>query len=334
MHYLTMKNLKSDMILAKSIVGDNGTILLNSGKKLSEMLLKRMETMGFQGAYVSTQVYHDIEVEDIITEELRLKAFQALQCNNINAVLAVARSIVKELKYKDVLKLDLLDIKSDNNYLIKHSISVAVFAAVLGIASEMNEEQLMNLTVAGLLHDIGQLEINEDVRLSRSKFNTADMEEMKKHPLIAYEKLKDYPGVSSVSRNAILFHHENLDGSGYYGEQADKLGTFTRILRIVDVYDSLTADKKYRDAMSPADAMEYIMSNTGKIFDKKLVILFMKTFPLYPVGFTVLLSNETVAVVVSNKSNPMRPLVRLTDGTNVDLSTDPEYRSIVIKEIL
>ncbi|MDD3206054.1 MAG: HD domain-containing protein [Lachnospiraceae bacterium] len=334
MHYLTMKHLRPDMVLAKSIIGDNGIVLLNCGKKLSEATLKRMETMGFQGAYVSTQIYSDIIVDDIITEQLRLKAFQALQNNDVNSILTVASNIVKELKYKDVLKLDLLDIKSDNNYLFKHSISVAVFSAVLGIASGLNEEQLTNLTVAGLLHDIGQLEINENVRLSKSRFNTDDMEEMKKHPLIAYEKLKDYPGVSSVSKNAILFHHENLDGSGYYGETADKLGLFPKILRIADVYDSMTALKKYRDAMSPADAIEYIMSNTGTLFEKSLVILFLKTFPLYPVGFTVLLSDENMAVVVNNKSNPMRPVIRLTDGTNIDLSTDPAYRSIVIKEIV
>ena len=329
MHYLTMKNLKSDMILAKSIIGDNGIVLLNNGKKLSEPILKRMEDMGFQGAYVSTQVYNDI-----VTDQLRLRAFQALQSNDIESVLAVANNIVEELKYKDVLKLDLLDIKSDSNYLYKHSISVALFSAVLGIAGGMNEEQLMNLTVAGLLHDIGQLEINEKVRLSKSRFNTEDMEEMKKHPLIAYEKLKDYPRVSSVSKNAILFHHENLDGSGYYGETSDKLGLFPKILRIADVYDSMTALKKYRDAMSPADTIEYLMSNTGTLFDKSLVILFLKTFPLYPVGFTVLLSNDHIAVVVNNKSNPMRPVIRLTDGTNIDLSTDSAYRSIVIKGIV
>ncbi|MEG0806014.1 MAG: HD domain-containing protein [Lachnospiraceae bacterium] len=334
MHYLNLKNLRPGMVLAKPIIGDNGSVLLRENNTLSETTLRRIVDMGFQGAYINEPAFDDVIVDNIIDDDLRLNAFLSLKQQNIQEAVHCAKDIVRELKYKEVLKLDLMDIKNDKNYDYKHCISVCIFSTVLGVSLELNEEQLGNLAVAGLLHDIGKFEINETVRFSQNRFNKSDMDEMKRHPIISYELLKDYPFVSSISRNAILFHHENMDGSGYYNVEEDKLGLFPRILRVVDVYDSLTALKKYRPASSPSDAIEYLMGHINTLFDSRIVRLFMSRFPLYPVGFTVLLSNGTPAVIVNNSINSMRPCIRLFDGTNIDLSSDPHYRSVTITEFI
>ncbi len=330
MHYIKMEHLQPGMILGKSIIGDTGSFLLNAGKELTPTILTRMKDMGFQGAYIDNSIFSDIQVEDIIDTNLNREAFAALASDNIEKCVSIARKILRELKYKEVVNVDLLDIKSDKNYVFKHSISVAVFSLVIGIGLQLNEEQLENLAIAGLLHDIGKLHIDEDVLYSRNKFSSMDMEEMKKHPIIAFELLKDQPLVSSVSRNAILFHHENLNGTGYYEAWGDRIGIFPRILRVADVYDSMTTLKKYRDANSPAETIEYIMANTGTLFDSDVVEVFSKKFPLYPVGFTLLLSNKTLAVVTSNRNNPLRPQVRLFNGKDIDLSSDPNYRNVTI----
>lgn len=334
MHYLRIGHLEAGMILAKSIIGDNGSVLLRNGNQITATILKRMIDMGFQGAYIENSEFSDIVVKDIITDDLRLKAFQALSGGDFQGAAYIAKSIVKELKYKEVLKLDLLDIKNDKNYVFKHSISVCIFATVMGISYGMNEEQLENLAIAGLLHDIGKLEIKKRVLNSKAVYTEKQLDEMKKHPALAYETLKELPGISSVSRNAILFHHENLDGSGYYDIPGDKLGVYPRILRVADTYDAMTAMKKYRDASSPADAMEYIMSNVGTLFDNNIVKVFVTKFPIYPVGFTIRMSNQETGVIVSNETNSMRPRIRLFNGCNIDLSSDKDYRSVLIEEII
>ncbi len=330
MHYIKIDHLQSGMVLAKSIIGDNGSVLLSAGKEITANILSRMVEMNFQGAYISNPLFEDISVEDIIDTDLSLQAFAALSSNNIEKASSIARKIVQDLKYKDVVNVDLLDIKSDKNYVYKHSISVCIFSVVIGLGMQLPLDTLDSLAVAGMLHDVGKLKINEKVLLSKNKFSRHDMEEMEKHPIIAFELLKDQPLVSSVSRNAILFHHENLDGSGYYHTPADQLGLLPRILRVADVYDSLTTLKTYREENSPAEAIEYIMANAGTLFDTEVVNIFAKKFPLYPVGFTILLSNKALAVVTNNKDNPMRPQIRLMNGTNVDLATDPNYRSAII----
>lgn len=334
MQYLKMEHLEPDMMLARSLIGENGSLLLKAGNRISATVLKRMGTLGFQGAYIDTPGFEDIVVEDVIPDEIRMKAFEALREGDIMEAAQVAKQIVKELKYKETLKLDLLDIKNDKNYVFKHCVSVAVFSVVIGIGLQLTEEQLENLSVAGLVHDIGKLEIKKRVLNAKHLYNNKEMDEMKKHPMNAYELLKEYPGISSVSRNSVLFHHENLDGSGYYGITEEKLGIFPRILRVADTYDALTAQKKYRDASAPAEAIEYIMGNVDKLFDREVVEMFVKRFPVYPIGFTLRLSNGEMAVVASNEVNPLRPRVRKMDGTDIDLSMDADYRSVLIEGIL
>lgn len=334
MQYLRMEHITPGAILAKAVMGDDGRLLVGVGHKISENVLKRMDVMGFQGAYIETPGFEDVIIKDVIPDDLRARAFDALYNCDYMTCVSLAKIIVKEMKFKETLKLDLLDIKNDKNYEYRHCISVAVYAVAIGIKCGMNEEQLTNLAVAGLLHDIGKFDVKKRVLRAKHIYNEKEMDEMKKHPMYSYEELKEIPTITSVSRNSILFHHENLDGSGYYGIAGEKLGIFPRILRIADTYDALTARRKHREAYAPAYAMEYIMSNVGNIFDKELVDIFTREFPFYPVGFTLELSNGELAVVVSNVANPMRPLVRKMDGTDIDLAIDAQYRSVLIQGMM
>ncbi len=334
MNYLKIGNVQEGMILARSIIGDNGRVLLGAGAKIGKVTLDRLKTMGYQGVYIDMPVFSDIIVEDTIDQEVRSRAFEVVKTWNVEQAVLVAKQIVKCLKFKDTLNLDLLDIKCDNNYLIRHSISVCIFAVVIGMSSGLTLEQLESLAVAGLLHDIGMTEIKETVKNSKLIFQTKDMDEMKKHPMISYEILKDAPQVSSVARNAILFHHENIDGTGYYKETEERLGLFAKILRIVDTYDSLTSMKPYREAQSPAQAIEYLMANAGVLFERELVDCFISKVPIYPIGFTVKLSNGQLAVISDNHRNSMRPEVKLLTGVRIDLATEPAYRSVTIADFV
>lgn len=334
MHYLRIENIQPGMKLAKAVIGDDGRVLVGTGVTISPTILKRMTGMRFQGAYIETPGLEEIVVDDVIPDALRTKAFEALFKGDYMSCAAIAKQMVQELKYKETLKLDLLDIKNDKNYVFKHCVSVAVFSIVLGIGYSLNEEQLNNLAIAGLLHDIGKLDVKKKVLNAKHIYNEKEMDEMKKHPMNAYETLKDYPGLSSVTRNSILFHHENLDGSGYYGITGDKLGIFPRILRITDTYDALTAQRQYREAETPADAIEYLMSNVNTLFDKDLVDIFVKEFPIYPVGFTLKLSNGEIGVVESNAMNSLRPLLKSLEGKTIDLASDSSYRSVLIEKMM
>jgi len=330
MRYLTIKNLQPGMTVARPFLDEKGNILLNRGNKITTTIFNRIQTLELQGLYIEDEISEGIFVEDLIGPDLKIEAVKALMDHNILKAVRLAKEVVKDLKRQESIKVNLIDIKNSKNYTYKHCVSTCIYAVVIGLAFKMTEEQLENLAVAAMLHDIGKFDIDEAILHKREKLTTEEMEIMKTHPKNAYDILSTIPEISSVSRNAIYYHHENVDGTGYYKIPKEKQTAFTRILHVVDVYDALCSERKYREAYSPSEAIEYIMGNADKMFDPIVVKALAYKFPLYPVGLTLKLSNGEEAIVYSNEINSMRPVIRTMKGKLVDLSTDPEYRSIII----
>lgn len=334
MRYLTIKNIRPGMVIARPLLDEKGNILLNKGNKLTSTVFSRIQTLEVQGLYIEDEISEGIVVEDLIAPDLKINAVKALMANDISRAIQFAKEVVKDLKRLDSLKVNLIDIKNNQNYTYKHCVSTCIYSVIIGLAFRMTEEQLENLAVAAILHDIGKFGVEEKVLHKKGKLTQEEMELMKAHPRIAYDKLSSIQEISSVSRNAILYHHENVDGSGYYKLPKDKQTAYTKILHVVDVYDALCSERKYREAYSPSEAIEYIMGNIDKMFDRTVVKALVYNFPLYPIGLTLRLSNGEEAIVYSNEINSMRPVIRTMDGRLVDLSTDSEYRSITIYGIV
>ena len=334
MRYVQTEHVASGMKLARPLYGDNGQMLVRGGCTISDTILKHINNMGLQGVYIDEPGFEDVVVNDVVPMELKQEAYRALQDGNYDKCVIIAKTMVKEMLSVKSIDMDLLDIKSDKDYEYRHCISVALISITMGINMGLNAEQLDNLAVAGLLHDIGKFDVAKRLLTTSKVYKDKQMDEMKKHPMYSYEALKDNPNITSVARNAILFHHENLDGTGYYNITADKLGTIPRILRIADTYDALTATRKHRAAFTPEHAITELVEGAGKIYDRSIVRTFIDTFPVFPKAFTVKLQNGETGVVVDNSNDNYRPRIRTFEGKNIDLFTDPEYKNINIEEIL
>lgn len=330
MRYITIKNIKPGMKLARPLLDEQGNILLNAGNTLSTHVYNRIQTMEIQGLYIDDEISQGIEVQDLIDPVEKRIAMKHLMSGDLRKVLSFTNMVVEELKRKKTLQVNVIDIKNTKNYTYKHSVSCCVYATVVGVAMGLSEEQLKNLAVAAIYHDIGKFEISESILHKRGKLTDEEMAVIKTHPQKSYDKLTEIPEISSVSRNAVLYHHENIDGSGYYGIKEEQQTIVTRILRLADAYDALTSVRKYREAFSPSEAIEYIMGNAGTLFDAEVVAAFTSKFPLYPVGTTIRLSNNEQGIVYSNEINNIRPVIRTMDDRLIDLSTDISYRNVII----
>jgi response regulator RpfG family c-di-GMP phosphodiesterase len=133
----------------------------------------------------------------------------------------------------------------------------------------------------------------------------------------------------------VLYHHENVDGSGYpEGIDGDRQTIYTKILHVADVYDALISRRPYKNPYSPYEACEYLMGGGGIMFDTKVVEALLLYVPLYPKGTQVKLSDGSEGIIVDNSgTRNLRPIIRLLDGTTIDLQKQENFNLTILREI-
>ncbi len=196
------------------------------------------------------------KVFNLMTVGLQEKT-QALEDTYFAAIEALARAI-----------------DARDTYTYGHSARVAAFS--LEIADELGypQDKREGLRRSALLHDIGKIGIEDHILRKAGALNYLEVKQMREHPVIGHQMLKDVPFLHS-SLSGIRHHHERWDGTGY----PDTLGGETipmqvRILSVADVFDALTSDRPYRQALSAAEATEMIEREAGRQFDPSVVAAF------------------------------------------------------------
>lgn len=136
-------------------------------------------------------------------------------------------------------------------------------------------EELVDIRRGALLHDMGKMAIPDEILQKPGPLNETEWKEMRRHPVYAYEMLAPISYLNSAL--AIPFcHHERWDGSGYpRGLKREEIPLVARLFAIVDVWDALCSDRPYRKHLPREEVREYIRENSGKLFDPKLVEVFL-----------------------------------------------------------
>lgn len=152
----------------------------------------------------------------------------------------------------------------NNLRLIKHSIKVAIFSYNLAKQINLSKEQCRNLFIAGLLHDIGKLRLNQSILNKKSKLSEKEYEYIKLHVNLGVQILKKYKVSESIYK-IVEQHHEFRDGTGYpNGLKGNDILIESKLLRTADIYDALTSNRSYRKKYSSRKAIE-IMIKENKI---------------------------------------------------------------------
>ncbi|MCX7796342.1 MAG: HD-GYP domain-containing protein [bacterium] len=322
-------------ILGYPIFRKDGAILLNSGVKLTENYIQQLKDLGITHIYIQDEISQDIIIPDPISIETKMEALRVIADNfyrscrglklDVESVRNVVNSIVDEILSSEQILLNLHDIKSFDNYVFSHSLSVTVISIIVGRRLGYNDRFLRDLGIGCMLHDIGKLDIPKEILDKPESLTPEEYEIVKFHTHYGYRRLRDQNGdLPATSAHVAWEHHERYDGSGYPRSlRGEKIHIFSRIASVSDVYDAMTTDRVYRKAYSPSDAMEFIMGGSGTLFDYNIVGAFVKSIAPYPVGDIVLLSTGETAIVIDvNRDFPLRPIVRVLkdDGwEDVDL---------------
>ncbi len=334
MRYIKIEDAKPGMQLAYNMYDGDGHTLICSGSVLSDHYIKRLVDYGFDGVYISDELSRDIVIEPVITPDLRSEGLIQVRERNIDGCKSVAKKIVEQILNNGVLSLDLMDLRSFDGYTYAHSVNVAVIACIIGLGMDLSEGDLEQLVMAGLLHDMGKLVIPREILNKPSRLTHDEYEVMKSHAELSYEIIKERWDISAQVKAAVLCHHENEDGSGYpAGKEGDELSELTKILHVADVYDALVSRRPYKEPYSPYEACEYLMGGGGIMFDSRVVEALLLHVPFYPKGTQVTLSDGREGIIVENAGiRNLRPLLRLLDGTMLDLQSKENFKYTILHE--
>jgi len=193
-------------------------------------------------------------VEQMIREEVALRTEQlerekyALR----SLTVSIAETLVNAMEAKDV-------------YLRGHSARVADLGASIAHEMGLDDDTVEQIRLAGRLHDVGKIGIRESILNKPDRLTPEEFEHVKSHVKIGMEILAPLRHIGEAL-TYVHDHHEHWDGGGYpRGLKGDRISIGGRVLCAADAFDALTSKRAYRDPMTPAQTIEYLAGQTGKL---------------------------------------------------------------------
>lgn len=202
-----------------------------------------------------------------------------------------------------------------------HSVNVALICRLIGKWKNFSEKDMDTLTLCGLLHDIGKSKIPNEIIGKPAKLTDSEYEEIKKHPVIGYDLVKNLD-IDQRVKNAVLLHHERFDGKGYpLGLTGNEIDDFTSIVSIADVYDAMTANRCYRDGLCPFEVIAMFEKEGLTQFNPKYILTFLDHIANTYINNEVLLSDGSSGKIVLINKKLTRPTIQLDNGNFVNLES-------------
>jgi len=260
------------------------------------------------------------------------------------------QTIVNIIVDNEPFMLGLTNLKNYDEYTLNHSINVCVLSICLGRRLGLDRKELIELGIAAFFHDIGKLEIPEEILNKPGKLTAEERAVIEKHPYLGAGKLihlRDFGNLPVKALYVALEHHLKADLTGYpRAWKKDSIDVYSRIVEICDFFDAVTTKRPYRKkTFTRYEALQMMLEKTGEEFDPLILKVFANMIGAFPIGTIVMLNTDELAIVVENNPDmkyKLRPKVKLiadaqgnkiagrtVDLTDLDDATNNFIRSIV-----
>ncbi|CAI6085772.1 hypothetical protein PAECIP112173_04756 [Paenibacillus sp. JJ-100] len=318
MKYVNVESVEAGEILGKTVYSSNGTVLLSAGVELTVFMVNTLKRIGVTTLYIQDEAFKDVDTEDILDDATKRAiinemsvTLEAVRSGKEWSPKKVALSIDKLLN--DVLNgrellVQLTDIRTQDNAQYVHAMNVCLLSSVIGLNMGLNYNQLKDLAVGALLHDIGKVGEPE----GGSTTSTSSLH----HTWRGFEVIKNKREFSLLVAHTALQHHEHDDGSGVpRGIKGKDIHLFAKIVSAANKYDNLINGLS-GSSMLPHEACEKMMALSGTELDREVLIEFNKSVSVYPNGTSVRLSTKETGVIVrQHRGLPGRPVIRVARGS-------------------
>lgn len=355
-------DLEPGAILAKNVYNSNNITLVKKDTVLDEKKLQRLIDLGVDVVYIKENDSQKAEPREkkqksdsipLVPKKMKKEAMNIAKSafKRVNTVdnnddfvvdeelLEIVDEIVETINNKEELMIKFQDINNLDNEIFSHLANVTAHSLIIAKSLDYSKERLKALGIGAFLHDIGKIQVPNEILNKRGELTAEEYKKVKKHTNYGYEILKNIDGIDDLSARVAYEHQERCDGTGYpKGIKKRFIHEFSRIVAVADVFDAMSNDRVYRDRITIKEVIEYlyIASSQNKL-DHELIDKFLDYLAPYPIGANVKLNLGCEAVVKEvDANNKLRPIVELTDyegldGYELDLSN---HHNITIEEVI
>jgi HD-GYP domain-containing protein (c-di-GMP phosphodiesterase class II) len=221
--------------------------------------------------------------------------------------------------------ISLARLKTADDYTFMHSVAVCALMIALARKLGLDEQQTRDAGMAGLLHDLGKAMIPIEILNKPGKLTDEEFDLVKTHPEEGHKLLLGGIGISEMTRDVCLHHHEKIDGSGYPKRlNGETMSLFAKMGAVCDVYDAVTSNRPYKAGWDPAESIKRMAEWKGH-FDPIVFQAFVKSLGIYPIGSFVRLESGKLGVVVEQgEQSLLKPKVRVFFSTRSQAYIKPE----------
>lgn len=245
---------------------------------------------------------------------------------NTDDALPIVEEISNSILRNPGALISLARLKDKDDYTYMHSVAVCALMVSLAKQLSLDDEQIRQAGMAGLLHDIGKMMIPQEILNKPGKLTDDEFATVKSHPAAGHKMLQEGSNVNDIALDVCLHHHEKIDGSGYPERLADtEISLYAKMGAVCDVYDAITSNRPYKNGWEPAESIRKMAEWCQGHFDQRIFQAFVRSIGIYPTGSLVKLSSSRLAVVMEqSEKSLLTPKVKIFFSIKSNCQIVPE----------
>ena len=346
MIFVRQEDLKEGMRLAKPIYDKKGVLLYERDSKLTRQGIESVHNFNIIGLYIlePAEPLPPISEEDILFEKFQTVSTFTIKDEWKNmrengkapGINNLATQVLKNYGRLDHKFNFVQSLRSKEDKYYKHCLNVAILCALISHKMNIKLAEQNDLVISALVHDIGKLDIPDEVNSKKGDLTPEDEETISKYESLGYQYLdRPFSGSPLIKRVAQQSHRELQAAKKGSRDPNAKLFTGTPILMVADKFDSITAMNENAEPTSEISAVRYIMDHP-EIFDSRVTDALMDSINILVPGCTVELTNGDKGLVISeNPNNVLKPVVlTFSDNSIIDLGQELIYGNLDVKDVM
>jgi HD-GYP domain-containing protein (c-di-GMP phosphodiesterase class II) len=282
----------------------------------------------------SEQKYSELveKTKTVLYSTVDLECIRQARDFPFTTAFAIAEMIILTINRSPEVLLEAMRPDYSSEYLAAHSLNVAFLSTRIGMKLDLPYNELLQLAVSALLHDIGMTRINKDNYQHERTLSSSERYTVEDHPVLGWQFFKELQDEFPWLLRVILEEHKREHSQGYPDAVVGEIHLFSKVVGLADSFEALSHSRIFRKAFHPTDALKVTIEGNKIYFDKKILRAMIDALSMYPVGSLVQLNNKKVGLVIQSvEGMPMRPVVRVLDSSQgkftptnetIDLSQD------------